>query len=72
MLLLAGVDFLGIDIEHSTINQDNSQRIIAACQAMGIPCLPRVASHNAESIRIERIYDNKKYSILESNFNSYN
>ena len=29
----SGVDFVGIDIEHSTISQENSQRIIAACQA---------------------------------------
>lgn len=43
-----GVDFIGIDIEHSTINQEQSQRIIAAAQARGSLCLPRVASHNPE------------------------
>ena len=46
-----GADFLGIDIEHSTINQDQSQRIIAACQANGMVCLPRIASHNGEMIK---------------------
>lgn len=46
-----GVDFVGIDIEHSTINQEQSQRIIAACQAGGTLCLPRVASHNMEMIK---------------------
>ena len=46
-----GVDFIGIDIEHSTINQEQSQRIIAAAQAGGALCLPRVASHNPEMIK---------------------
>ena len=47
----AGFDFIGIDIEHSTINQEQSQRIIAACQAAGVACLPRIASHNKEMAR---------------------
>lgn len=47
----SGVDFIGIDIEHSTINQEQSQRIIAASQASGSLCLPRVASHNIEMIK---------------------
>lgn len=44
-------DFIGIDVEHSTINQGEAQRIIAAGQAKGVPVLPRVASHNGEQIR---------------------
>ena len=51
MLTRSGVDFLGIDIEHSTISQEQSQTIIAACQAGGVPCLPRVATHNPEAIK---------------------
>ena len=47
----SGVDFIGIDIEHSTINQEQSQRIIAASQAGGTLCLPRIASHNMEMIK---------------------
>ncbi|MFA5974915.1 MAG: aldolase/citrate lyase family protein [Elusimicrobiota bacterium] len=47
----APFDFIGIDLEHSTISQEQSQRIIAACQARQIPCLPRVSSHNAEQIK---------------------
>ena len=46
-----GVDFVGIDIEHSTISQEQSQRIIAVCQANQTLCLPRVASHNMEMIK---------------------
>jgi len=46
-----GVDFIGIDIEHSTISQEQSQRIIAAAQAGGTKCLPRIASHNMEMIK---------------------
>jgi 2-keto-3-deoxy-L-rhamnonate aldolase RhmA len=44
-------DFVGIDLEHSTINQSESQRIIAATQAEGVCCLPRVATHDAEMIK---------------------
>ena len=47
----AGVDFIGIDLEHSTISQEQAQRIIAAAQAGGVACLPRVASHNGEQIK---------------------
>ena len=45
------MDFVGIDVEHSTISQEQSQRIIAAAQAGGKLCLPRVASHNMEMIK---------------------
>ena len=38
------VDFVAIDMEHSTINLDQSQRIIAASQSNGVPCLPRPVS----------------------------
>lgn len=47
----SGVDFIGIDIEHSTISQEQSQRIIAASQAYHTVCLPRIASHNGEMIK---------------------
>jgi 2-dehydro-3-deoxyglucarate aldolase len=47
----AEFDFIGIDIEHSTISQEQSQRIIAACQDNETLCLPRVASHNMEAIK---------------------
>jgi 2-keto-3-deoxy-L-rhamnonate aldolase RhmA len=46
-----GVDFTAIDIEHSTISQEQSQRIIAAAQAAGNLCLPRIASHSMEAIK---------------------
>ena len=47
----ARVDFVGIDFEHSTITQEQAQRLIAAAQAGGAAALPRVASHNGEQIR---------------------
>lgn len=47
----SGIDFVGIDIEHSTISQEQSQRIIAACQGSETLCLPRIASHNMEMIK---------------------
>ena len=46
----ACVDFIGIDLEHSTISQEQAQRIIAAAHAGGVACLPRVSSHNKEQI----------------------
>ncbi len=46
-----GVDFVGIDIEHSTISQEQSRQIISICQGGGSLCLPRVASHNMEMIK---------------------
>lgn len=46
-----GVDFVGIDLEHSTINQEQAQRLIAAAHASGVACFPRVASHNGEQIK---------------------
>lgn len=44
-------DFIGIDIEHSTISLAEAQRIIAAGQSSGVPVLPRIASHNGEAIK---------------------
>ena len=51
MLVYSGVDFIGIDIEHSTISQEQSQAIIAKCHSRGISCLPRVATHSQDSIK---------------------
>ena len=48
VLAKSGVDFIGIDIEHSTISQEQSQRIIAASHSEGILCLPRIATQNEE------------------------
>ena len=42
----AGFDFIAIDMEHSTITVEQAQRIIAACQSEGVPCLPRPVSHS--------------------------
>ena len=40
------VDFIAIDMEHSTITIEQSQRIIAASQSYSVPCLPRPVSHS--------------------------
>lgn len=61
-LALSGVDFIGIDIEHSTISLEQSQRIIAAAQAGGTVCLPRIASHNPEMIK--RLLDSGAEGII--------
>ena len=44
-------DFLAIDMEHTTISLEQSQRIIAASQSFGIPCLPRPVSHSNDWIK---------------------
>jgi 2-dehydro-3-deoxyglucarate aldolase len=61
----AGVDFVGIDLEHSTVSHEQSQRIIAAAQAGGTACLPRVASHNGEQIR--RLLDSGADGVIVPN-----
>ena len=48
---LAGFDFMAIDMEHTTISTEQAQRIIAASQAQGVPCLPRPVSHSNDWIK---------------------
>lgn len=51
MLSQSGVDFIGIDLEHSTISLEQAQAIIAHTQAAGLISLPRISSHNPEQIK---------------------
>ena len=44
-------DFNVIDMEHSTISISEAQRIIAASQSFGVPCIPRIVSHSVEQIK---------------------
>lgn len=46
-----GFDFSVIDMEHSTINLEQAQRIVAANQAYNVPCLPRPVSHSNDWIK---------------------
>ncbi len=61
----AGVEFVGIDLEHSTISQGQAQRIIAAAHAADVACLPRVASHNGEQIK--RLLDSGADGVIAPN-----
>ena len=47
----AGFDCIFIDMEHSTINIEQAQRIIAACHGEGVSCLPRPVSHSNDYIK---------------------
>lgn len=47
----AGFDFIAIDMEHSTISLEQAQRIIAASQSEGVPCLPRPVSHSNDWLK---------------------
>ncbi len=58
----SGVNFIGIDLEHSTISQEQNQRIIAAAQSRGVLALPRIASHNQEMIK--RVLDSGADGII--------
>jgi 2-dehydro-3-deoxyglucarate aldolase len=40
-----------IDMEHSTISIEQGQRIIAASQSEGVPCIPRPVSHNNDYLK---------------------
>ena len=51
MLSRSNVDFVGIDIEHSTISLEQAQSIISACHSNAVCCLPRIATHNMEAIK---------------------
>lgn len=64
----AGVDFIGIDLEHSTISQQEAQRIIAAAHAGGVACLPRISSHNGEQIK--RLLDSGADGVIVPNVTS--
>lgn len=44
-------NFLAIDMEHSIINLEQAQRIIAASQYYKVPCLPRPVSHSNDWIK---------------------
>lgn len=47
----AGFDFIFIDMEHSTISIEQGQRIIAASQSEGVPCIPRPVSHSNDYLK---------------------
>jgi 2-dehydro-3-deoxyglucarate aldolase len=40
-----------IDMEHSTISLEQGQRIIAASQSEGVPCIPRPVSHSNDYLK---------------------
>ena len=47
----AGFDFMFIDMEHSTISIEQGQRISAASQFEGVPCIPRPVSHSNDYLK---------------------
>ena len=47
----AGLDFVAIDMEHTTINTDQANRIITGVQNEGSTCLPRPVSHNNDFVK---------------------
>jgi len=47
----ADFDVIFIDMEHSTINIEQGQRIIAASHGENVPCIPRPVSHSNDYIK---------------------
>ena len=47
----AGLDFVAIDMEHTTISIDDANRIITSVQGEESICLPRPVSHNNDYIK---------------------
>ena len=47
----AGMDFVAIDMEHTTISTDQANRIITGVQSEGVACLPRPVSHSNDYIK---------------------
>ncbi len=47
----SGVDFIGIDMEHTPISLEQARDIIAACHLGGALCLPRIPAHDAAVIK---------------------
>ncbi len=65
LILSANIDCLGIDMEHSSISQEQAMNIISVCNYYNKSCFPRVASHNAESIK--RLLDSGADGIIIPN-----
>lgn len=61
----SGVDFVGIDMEHSTISQEEARRNIVAGQAGGALCLPRIATH--DNAAVKRLLDSGADGIIAPN-----
>ncbi len=47
----SGVDFVVVDLEHTTIELEKTFQNILACHSQGILCLARTASHDGEMIK---------------------
>lgn len=47
----AQFDFIGIDMEHTTISLENARNIIVATQSKGVSCFPRPVSHSNDLIK---------------------
>ena len=48
---MSGFDFVAIDMEHTCISNTEAKRIITACNASGISCLPRPTSESNDIMK---------------------
>ena len=66
----SNIDFIGIDIEHSTISLEQSQNIIISSQSNNVACLPRIPTHDKQIIK--RLLDIGADGIIIPNIESEN
>ena len=64
----SNIDFIGIDIEHSTISLEQSQNIIISSQSNNVACLPRIPTHDKQIIK--RLLDIGADGIIVPNIES--
>ena len=73
------IDFIAIDMEHSTISSDEAQRIISSSQGLNIPCLPRPVSHSndifkpilesgSDGLIVTSVENTKQLELIINNF----
>lgn len=68
---MIGLDFIGIDMEHTTISIDEANRIITSCHSENSLCFPRPVSHNNDFIKplLEAGADGAIIQMVESKAN---
>ena len=70
LFLHSKFDYLGIDLEHSTISLEKTKQIISLCEKYKTSCLPRVP--NIDEGLIKRLLDAGASGIIAPNIESEN
>ena len=68
LFLHSKFDYLGVDLEHSTISLEKTKQIISLCEKYKTPCLPRIP--NIDESLIKRLLDAGASGIIVPNVES--